>query len=64
MKSVPVYDTEGNKTGEVQLKDYYFGCEINIPVMHLVVRRQLAAARRRGLRTDFACECVVPGPGR
>lgn len=45
MKEVPVYDIEGKKKGEAQLGDYFFGCEPNIPVMHLVVRRQLAAAR-------------------
>ena len=36
---------EGKEKGGVKLSDYYFGCEVNIPVMHLVVRRQLAAAR-------------------
>ncbi|RJP27865.1 MAG: 50S ribosomal protein L4 [Actinobacteria bacterium] len=45
MKQVPVYDIEGNKKGDVQLRDYYFGCKPNMPVMHLEVRRQLAAAR-------------------
>jgi large subunit ribosomal protein L4 len=45
MKTVPVYDTEGKRTGEAQLKDYFFGCEVNLPVMHLVVRPPLAAAR-------------------
>jgi len=62
MKSVPVYDLEGNKTGEVQLEDYYFGCEINIPVMHLVVRRQLAAARRGTASTKN--RSAVSGGGR
>jgi len=45
MKKVPVYDMEGNQKEQVELGDYYFGCEVNVPVMHLVVRRQLAAAR-------------------
>ena len=45
MKEVRVYDIEGKETGGVQLLDYYFACEVNVPVMHLVVRRQLAAAR-------------------
>lgn len=45
MKEVPVYDIEGNKKGDAKLCDYYFGCEVNVPVMHLAVRRQLAAAR-------------------
>jgi large subunit ribosomal protein L4 len=42
---VPVYDIEGNKKGDTQLGDHFFACEVNIPVMHLVVRHQLAAAR-------------------
>ncbi len=45
MKEVPVYDIEGKKKGAVRLEDYFFGCEANVPVMHMVVRRQLAAAR-------------------
>lgn len=45
MKEVPVYDIEGKEKGGVTLGDYYFESEINVPVMHLVVRRQLAAAR-------------------
>ncbi len=62
MKSVPVYDLEGNKTGEIQLSDYYFGCEINIPVMHFVVRSQLAAARRGTASTKN--RSAVSGGGR
>jgi large subunit ribosomal protein L4 len=45
MKEARVYDIEGNEKGGIELPDYYFGCEVNIPVMHLVVRHQLAAAR-------------------
>jgi len=45
MKEVPVYDIEGNEKGTAQLEDYFFGCGVNVPVMHLVVRRQLATAR-------------------
>jgi large subunit ribosomal protein L4 len=45
MKEVPVYDIEGNEKGTAQLEDYFFGCGVNVPVMHLVVRRQLASAR-------------------
>lgn len=62
MRTVPVYDTEGKRTGEAQLKDYFFGCEVNIPVMHLVVRRQLAAARRGTASTKGRSE--VRGGGR
>jgi len=45
MKKVPVYDIEGKKKGGVELGEHYFGSDINMPVMHLVVQRQLAAAR-------------------
>ncbi len=45
MKEVRVYDVEGNEKGKEQLSDYFFACEPNLPVMHLVVRHQLAAAR-------------------
>lgn len=62
MKEVPVYDLDGNETGKVTLDDYYFGCEVNIPVMHLVVRRQLAAARRGTASTKNRAE--VSGGGR
>jgi large subunit ribosomal protein L4 len=62
MKEVPVYDTEGKKKGDVELKDYYFGCEPNIPVMHLEVRRQLAAARSGTAATKP--RSMVRGGGR
>ncbi|MDI6831061.1 MAG: 50S ribosomal protein L4 [Actinomycetota bacterium] len=62
MKTVPVYDIEGNRKGEAQLKDYYFGCEVNVPVMHMVVRRQLACARRGTAATRPRSE--VRGGGR
>ena len=62
MKTVPVYDMEGKRTGEAQLKDYFFGCEVNMPVMHLVVRRQLAASRSGTASTKGRSE--VRGGGR
>lgn len=62
MKEVRVYDIEGNEKGAVQLQDYYFGCEVNIPVMHLVVRHQLAAAR--GGAASTKTRSMVRGGGR
>jgi large subunit ribosomal protein L4 len=62
MKEVQVYDIEGNKKGGVQLQDYYFGCEVNIPVMHMVVRHQLAAARSGTASTKT--RSLVSGGGR
>jgi large subunit ribosomal protein L4 len=62
MKKVPVYDIEGKKKGDMQLEDYYFACEANLPVMHLVVRRQLAAARSGSAFTKQ--RSLVRGGGR
>jgi large subunit ribosomal protein L4 len=62
MKEVPVYDTQGKEKGTVTLSDYFFGCPVNIPVMHLVVRYQLAAARRGTASTKRRHE--VSGGGR
>ncbi len=45
MKKVPILNTEGDKAGEVELGDYYFGCEVNQPAMHQVVRMQMALSR-------------------
>lgn len=62
MKEVPVYDIEGKKKGGAELSDYYFGCDVNLPVMHLVVRRQLAAARSGSAFTKQ--RSLVRGGGR
>ncbi len=45
MKTVPILNTEGAKVGEAELGDYFFGCEVNQPAMHQVVRMQLALSR-------------------
>lgn len=45
MINVTVKDREGKEAGSVELADYYFSAPVNVPVMHLAVRRQLAAAR-------------------
>ncbi len=45
MKRVPILNTEGDKVGEAELGDYYFGCEVNHSAMHQVVRMQLALSR-------------------
>ena len=56
MKKVPVYDIEGKEKGGVELGEHYFGSEINVPVMHLVVQRQLAAARSGSASTKTRSE--------
>jgi large subunit ribosomal protein L4 len=40
----PVFGTDGTRTGEVDLPEQ-FNSAVNVPVMHAVVRAQLAAAR-------------------
>ena len=45
MASVDVVNANGGKTGSVTLPDEIFGVQVNVPVMHRVVRAQLAAAR-------------------
>ena len=45
MATVDVLDAAGKKAGSVDLPDEVFGVQVNVPVMHRVVRAQLAAAR-------------------
>jgi large subunit ribosomal protein L4 len=45
MAKVDVLNASGKKAGSVDLPDEVFGVQVNVPVMHRVVRAQLAAAR-------------------
>ena len=45
MAKVDVINAGGKKAGSVDLPDEVFGVQVNVPVMHRVVRAQLAAAR-------------------
>ncbi len=45
MMEVRVVDREGKEKGQARLDDFFFAAPVNVPVMHLAVRRQLAAAR-------------------
>ena len=45
MAKVDVLNASGKKAGSVELPDEVFGVQVNVPVMHRVVRAQLAAAR-------------------
>jgi len=45
MAKVDVLNAKGKKAGSVDLPDEIFGVQVNVPVMHRVVRAQLAAAR-------------------
>jgi large subunit ribosomal protein L4 len=45
MAKVDVLNAGGKKAGSVDLPDEVFGVQVNVPVMHRVVRAQLATAR-------------------
>jgi large subunit ribosomal protein L4 len=45
MAKVDVVNAGGKKAGSVDLPDEVFGVQVNVPVMHRVVRAQLAAGR-------------------
>ncbi len=46
MPKVATYDITGAQTGEIELNDDVFGVEVNVPVMHQAVVRQLANQRQ------------------
>jgi large subunit ribosomal protein L4 len=62
MASIDVRSTGGGKSGTVELPEEVFGVQINVPVMHLVVRAQLAAARAGTHSTKTRAE--VRGGGK
>ncbi len=45
MSEIDVRSASGDVVGRVALDDAVFGAQVNVPVMHQVVRAQLAAAR-------------------
>jgi large subunit ribosomal protein L4 len=45
MAALDVLNASGEKAGSVDLPDEVFAVQVNVPVMHRVVRAQLAAAR-------------------
>lgn len=62
MTTVDVLNTEGVRTGSVELPDDVFNVQANIPLMHQVVVAQLAAARQGTHKTKTRGE--VSGGGR
>lgn len=46
MPKVALYNMDGNQIGELELSPDIFGIEINVPVMHQVVKAQLANKRQ------------------
>jgi large subunit ribosomal protein L4 len=62
MAKVDVLNARGRKAGSVDLPEEIFGVQVNVPVMHRVVRAQLAAARAGTHSTRTRAE--VRGGGR
>ena len=62
MAKVDVLNAKGKKAGSVDLPDEVFGVQVNVPVMHQVVRAQLAAARAGTHSTKTRAE--VRGGGK
>jgi large subunit ribosomal protein L4 len=62
MAAIDVRSASGGKSGSVELPDEVFGVQINVPVMHRVVRAQLAAARAGTHSTKTRAE--VRGGGK
>ncbi len=62
MAKVDVLKAGGKKAGSVELPEEIFGVQVNVPVMHRVVRAQLAAARAGTHSTKTRAE--VRGGGR
>ena len=62
MATVDVLNAGGKKAGSVELPEEIFGVQVNVPVMHRVVRAQLAAARAGTHSTKTRAE--VRGGGK
>lgn len=46
MPKVDVYKTDGTVSGQIELSEEIFGCEVNMPAIHTVVVAMLANARQ------------------
>ena len=62
MARADVRNAAGKKAGSVELPEEIFGVQVNVPVMHRVVRAQLAAARAGTHSTKTRAE--VRGGGK
>ncbi|MBO4367305.1 MAG: 50S ribosomal protein L4 [Clostridia bacterium] len=62
MPKVAVLNMQGANVGEIELSEAVFGAEVNIPVMHQVVRSQLNA-KRQGTQSALT-RTEVRGGGR
>jgi len=62
MPTLDVINQEKKKVGTIELKDEVFGVEINIPLVHQVIKAQLAGRRQGTAKTKVKSE--VRGGGR
>ncbi|MFY9486757.1 MAG: 50S ribosomal protein L4 [Bacillota bacterium] len=62
MPKAPLYDREGNRIGEIDLDEKVFAAEVKMPLLHQVVRMQLANKRRGTASAKTISE--VSGGGR
>ena len=62
MPTLPVYNMNGEQTGEITLADSVFGTKVNQALLHLALVRQMAAARRGTAKAKTRAE--VRGGGR
>ena len=62
MPTLPVYNMDGEQTGEITLADSVFGTKVNQALLHLAIVRHLAAARRGTAKAKTRSE--VRGGGK
>ena len=61
MPNVKIYDMAGNEKGEITLAEGIFGIEVNVPVLHSVIRAYLLNQRQGTQSTKTRAE--VSGGG-
>lgn len=62
MPKVALYNMSGQQTGEIDLNDWVFGCEVNAPVLHQAVTMQLNNQRQGNAATKT--RAFVRGGGK
>jgi large subunit ribosomal protein L4 len=62
MPKVALYNMSGQQTGEIDLNDWVFGCEVNAAVLHQAVTMQLTNQRQGNAATKT--RAFVRGGGR
>ncbi len=62
MPTLDVVNQEKQKVGSIQLSDAVFGAEVNVPLVHQVIKAQLAGRRQGTAKTKVKSE--VRGGGR